>query len=686
MDNNELDLRQELLDVLKERKAEFEAGGYTHFFYSRENSELKAAMKKCISFLESHAGEDRMIVKDRLEFLELYEDVRSKAEAYETKKKKILGKNPANSSEYLLKRLRAAEALQRVNVNDYFVPHAMTSINELEKMDPKTKLYNKKKVQDLAVRQVDAYLKSRPKKRPDVAEGEEEPERDPMDPLTEEEFHAFVSLDRDKILKYKNDADLCQKYPATRKKIDLALSAAKKMDFMRPQEITAMWETWKNKSIQKAEDLAGKYCQEHHIKFTESFKNRTRERQAVKADDMLKILQDPTKYRKKADELEQVGQYMDAKMNVFTSGQYVADDKKHKWSSRSLKEWRAEKIRCENEHDREGAVYARSMITIRELEDCGLGHMKDKPTTNVAYYQNIQEGANTSTKREMFGFKVGKLGFGGVTEVNANVGDPKSKTKLNVDFGKTAKLRVGKIGGKLHSKHKNNYLGVNATMGTATVRGSAGLSLYQNGEIKPGLFLNARAEAMGAKVTVKGKVGTENMSLKANVQGIAGMAGAYAGVNVGNYIYKDKEGKVHEELGVQLAAGTYAYGLVGKVGGTLNIFGLKISLTARGIVGGKGADVEVHATAHEVGFSLGAALGIGGGLTLNVNWKDAASKIKEKWKDSKLRKFIHKFKREKSAGHVPDGPEPVDSKMARRTKNASLKKDDKVKASAIPVV
>lgn len=125
--------------------------------------------------------------------------------------------------------------------------------------------------------------------------------------------------------------------------------------------------------------------------------------------------------------------------------------------------------------------------------------------------------------------------------------------------------------------------------------------------------ISAEANAYAAQGEVEGRLGTEKNNLHVGADGTVCGAEAEA-----------KAGLMYDETGYGIGAeaGAEAYVAKGEVKGGIEIAGIKIT----GSLGGKALSAGAHAggkiTVGSIGFDLGASLGIGADVGIELDWSD----------------------------------------------------------------
>lgn len=157
--------------------------------------------------------------------------------------------------------------------------------------------------------------------------------------------------------------------------------------------------------------------------------------------------------------------------------------------------------------------------------------------------------------------------------------------------------------------------------GSLSASGSVGATLYDEGKFRP----HIGAEVSGEATALKGEIGTSLGSDANNVHGKAEgklfTAETSAGVQAGVYKTKDADGNEITVAGVKAEAGAEAYIASGKVSGGFSIFGVKVDASLKGHVG-TGAKAGGEISSSYASLDFGAALGLGAGISINVDWSD----------------------------------------------------------------
>lgn len=186
--------------------------------------------------------------------------------------------------------------------------------------------------------------------------------------------------------------------------------------------------------------------------------------------------------------------------------------------------------------------------------------------------------------------------------------------KGDVDFGVESKCKVGLWKGSINMDDGSNSASASAEILTGGVKGSIKASLYKDGKLQPELSASAKAEINMVSGKVNAQKGDDNLNVHAEAEGKAGVASVKA------------EASVTDE-GLKLEAGAEAYAVKGKLKGGIKVFGVKIDLSVEGGAGGASATVGGEVSTTKASGKLGAGLGLGAGIEVSIDWKDAAKSI-----------------------------------------------------------
>ncbi len=161
---------------------------------------------------------------------------------------------------------------------------------------------------------------------------------------------------------------------------------------------------------------------------------------------------------------------------------------------------------------------------------------------------------------------------------------------------------------------------IKGSVGNAAVKGAVGASLFKDGKLSPALYAKASAEASVLKGSAETKFGTKDENIFAKASGEVLGAKATAEGSVGVIKTTDENGVTHTSYGATGKVGAEAYVAQGSVSGGFTLFGIKISGTVTGKAGGAGVSAGGSVTTSGVSGEIGAGLGLGAGLKINIDW------------------------------------------------------------------
>lgn len=631
-------LREKLLDLsgeLKTGRNEFSTGSV---MYRSLNNSISAVLK----VLEDHEGEDVLDDDARRELEDKIVLMKRQAKGYARHKTEEGGliveagadEADIKKAEINLKRVNAAEDILKIssriprNPGEDYGIIAPSRLESGDKRETDWRLRWKQNVRYLGRKQLATYERHRRQYQP-------------SNRLEQEDFNALMDLVGKKhILAYRDDAHLCQKYPKLRMQLEKAIHAAELVKDMSEDELSGYLMNWGVSTVEQSVAAAEKAKKRQGKPFTDAERAKLTKQQEELAQEKIKKFGSPEKLGAAGDFLEQVARFADLKMKVISDKNYVklphTNSLGHIFS---VEEYESLAKNSKTESERE---FNQNLRDIRELEDAGIRHLYPQEGVDKALYRKVHESKHVTFKREMFGYKQGTMGFNGLSVANNLYGATDSSTVTKATMSQNRKVRVGKIGLKLHSEHK--HLQVSGSVALGQVKSSKIISASLS---SPGvdLMLSHEATLVRARIKAQAKRGLVGASIGAN--GSFGYANGLVRGGIGNITVKDSEGNEHKTLGLSGKVQGMVGGVKGGAGGTLNLFGLKIGVSFTAYGGAAGVEFGGEATLGGVGFSLGAALGIGAGLAVSVNWSELVHNVKEYWRNSKLGKLINRFKENK---------------------------------------
>ena len=645
--------RQCLEEELKDISGDLLAGRGIFTHNSGKYIKLQESIDSVLKILEKHNGEEWLEPEDK-ELLEEKIHLMKEAAFPYMQTKIEQGALDKNAPASLSKRYWGAYAIMRIKAKIPDNPGAEYGILVPEKLDAGDKEYSdwahryKQNIRYLAKKQLytyEKYVKELDKgelsgKTAGELSGKtvENPLGKSAGGLMQEEFDALMDfMEPGKILSYKSDGDLCQKYPKLRLKLQQAIRANEKLQNMSEDEISEYLNSWKVSSRKKSLESAKKLVERKGHTFTDKDKKIVEEKLDLFIKDKIKKFSNIEALTEKGDELEQVARFFDLKMKVISNKLYVKRFHTNTFGKNlSVEDY--ERM-VQNAKDQNEKGFYTALRDIRELEDAGIKHEKDPYEKTL--YKNIDETLHRTVKTEFFGFKIGKKA---TKEANASRGmDGSDDPSMDfVRYGRSMKGRVGKIGLKLHTKHKSVSLSGGLVFGQAKAASYIGATY----EI-PGASTITDGEFSAVKGRVKLKVGKGPAEVTAGGSISAGYSyGAVKG-GVGRFIDRDENGVESEVYGIGGKAGGALSVFKGTVGGALNIWGLKIGASVVGYGAGIAGEIGGGIDSGGIKFSFAGALGLGAGISININWSGLFSNIRNIWRKSKLKKLIAAYKERK---------------------------------------
>ncbi len=633
--------RKSLAEKLKDLSGELKTGRDSFTWNSGLYNKLNKSINAVLEVLDDHSGEEWLSDEVKKDLEDKIKKMKDAAIPYSEEKLRQGAladgglSSRSNEAQYIIrKRFQAAIDILKVDSkipNDPGVEEGIVRPDVLEEgdqLETDWRLKWKQNVRYLAKKQIYTYEKKLEEYRP-------------TDRVTQEEFDALMDLVMPSMLSYKHDAKLCQMYPELRLNLEKAIHASEKINNLSDEEIASFMNSWSTRTMEKSIKAAKKAKERQGQVFTEQDRKNIVEKQKILIQDKTNKYMSREKLISKGDKLYEVARFVDLKMKVISNKKYVKLLHTNTLG-RIFSVTDYEDLARHAEDDNEKEFYT-NLRDIRELEDAGIRHKKPVTGLEEALYKKVDETVHRTVKREFLGFRVGKPGFKGIAISNAEFGAENSSTTTNqINYGQDSKLRVGKIGIKFHSKHKSLQLSSGVAFGQVKTSSIIGANL--NGS---GINMIMAGEASAIRGRIKGKASNKYVGATLGANASVGHASAKAVASFGNIQVKDPEGKEHSEFGFNVKAGAVATAFKGGGSGSVNILGLKIGLSFTTYAAGVGVDVGAEASVGGVGFSLGGALGIGAGLAININWSEAVSRLKSKWRKSKLRKLIKKHKNKK---------------------------------------
>ena len=214
----------------------------------------------------------------------------------------------------------------------------------------------------------------------------------------------------------------------------------------------------------------------------------------------------------------------------------------------------------------------------------------------------------------------GKLDWSG----NASWDKEKGEIGAAVEGKASGSLVRGSISGKAGLASGSGGIQI----GTGAVKGEAGATLFKDGKLSPEVKVKASAEVAAVHGEAKGQIGNDDYNVHAGADGSLFKAKAEAGAGAGKITYKDESGNTKTGYGVEASAGAEAYVAEGKVSGGFTLGGVKFNVSLSGKAGGAGVKAGGRVTTGGASGEIGAGLGLGASVKLDIDWSGLFKKRK----------------------------------------------------------
>ena len=405
----------------------------------------------------------------------------------------------------------------------------------------------------------------------------------------------------------------------------------------------------------------------------------------------------------KINELDMIGQYMDTRAKLLQNPAYInlKEDTEKGLKKKGAQDLLGAGDLLINDDDKK-AMYEQ-MAALKEMETFGIRQKGESTRNEVNGKKNrVEEGGITTTFAAFTAYedhgKKFEKGAGAKKNfanffsifkpsnffkknINASSSDGTTKNAHDFRTGKTSdteiatglnvgmnvvkgKLRGLKIGGKFKSASERFAGSTHASIGN--IKGSAdiGISFSASNLWENKLYAMASTEASALNVVSKMSLQTRKNRVKADIKAESKVATASASAlgGAGMIRYKDENNKTQEGFGVSAELGANAAVYKGSISGGISImgvrFGGKLSVQALGV----GGTAKFTAASKTLSFGLGAALGLGAGFEISIDWSGAIDKFR-KWKERKAqRKLLKEKLREDRKKKVSAKEAPADGK------------------------
>lgn len=159
-----------------------------------------------------------------------------------------------------------------------------------------------------------------------------------------------------------------------------------------------------------------------------------------------------------------------------------------------------------------------------------------------------------------------------------------------------------------------------ATVGEVAASGSIGASLFdKDGHLSPSLQADLSGKASVLSGEVSTKVGTDDLNYSMNASGEVLSAEAEAHAGIGEITVHNPDGSTSKEYGVSANVAAGVHVAKGSASGCMEIFGIKIGASVAGDIGA-GVSAGGSVTSGSASFNVGAALGLGLEVGVNIDW------------------------------------------------------------------
>lgn len=335
----------------------------------------------------------------------------------------------------------------------------------------------------------------------------------------------------------------------------------------------------------------------------------------------------------KVTTLEMIGEYMDLRAGVLANPEYsrLKEEDRRKLFSLSYDEANTKMIEYYNAEDPAKQDRYRLYLAIRDMkryEQIGIKPQVEQELELEAsgFEKSLEKNGQTKSIK----LATAKAG----TESPMAVYNPEEGVAISLPG--FAKAKVGKIS---HGLQRGIFGGsYHVGLLGAKAEGAIRIGFSAGNPLESSLSVEAGASAYGVRGVAKSKLGKNNYHLLGRAEGEIGFAEVRGGLQLGTTAHTTKDGKKSTSFGIK-AEGTAITGVFkGAIGGGFSLFGVRIAWRLEGRAIAVGAEAKAELSTGRVSFGLGAALGLGGGFEVSLDW----SGLKEKFTNWKKRKQISK--------------------------------------------
>ena len=338
----------------------------------------------------------------------------------------------------------------------------------------------------------------------------------------------------------------------------------------------------------------------------------------------------------KVSALEMIGRHMDSRIAMCTNPEFtkLGVDAIKNISSLSKAELGSQikaltnnqtnpQMPAEYKPGEDSVKFLKSAYNLKNLEELGVLQKSDAHTRKE----------NSLVDREVGDKLKRRFKF---LNVQARIGRDRMKREFGAgdfDLPMLAKAKLGKISLKYKSKNELFSAGAHSGVLGGKLMGNVGIGFSLKNPLSTKVQVMGAAEAYGARGVAKAKVGNKDVNLEGKATGHIGHAKAEGTFGLGHIYKKNDKGQVTTDgFGVDLKAGASASVFNGKVSGGFSFFGIRISVEAEGKAIAAGLEGQLTFIPNTgIKLGCGGALGLGGNVTLAIEWGGLVKKYKN-WK------------------------------------------------------
>lgn len=174
--------------------------------------------------------------------------------------------------------------------------------------------------------------------------------------------------------------------------------------------------------------------------------------------------------------------------------------------------------------------------------------------------------------------------------------------------------------GKVSGTFGNMSGEMEGKLGNVSGKGEVAATLFADGKLSPQLQAQLKGKANVAEGDIKITQGDDVFGRSTKAHGEVLTAEASAEAGIGKISITDKNGKTSSIYGAKAEVGAEAYVAKGSVEQSINIFGIEISASVGGGVGGAGAKAGGYVGANGVSGSLGLGFVAGLDAEFSIDW------------------------------------------------------------------